>query len=215
MKRWFLYALLVLSAPAPAEVYRWVDEQGNVVFSDQPRPGAERLELPEITTYEAPAYDPSVLQESTGAPAGPVGHELRFLQPAPNETVRDNQGNVRIRLHVQPPLRPGERIALQLDEGARVIEIVEPQYVFTGLDRGTHSVQAWVVNAEGGQVSEPVQTVFHLHQASRLFEPPPPDGDNGDNGDADGPPSGPVRQAPRAPMAPRFQYNPTQNNAGG
>lgn len=36
----------VLSSPlASAEIYRWVDPQGNVHFDERPRPGAEQIEV--------------------------------------------------------------------------------------------------------------------------------------------------------------------------
>ncbi len=42
-----LFATLSLSLPAHAQVYRWVDEEGNVHFTDQPPPGknAEHVEV--------------------------------------------------------------------------------------------------------------------------------------------------------------------------
>lgn len=226
MRLWLAASLLSLCVVASAEVYRWVDEQGNVVFSDQAGPGAEPVKLPEITTYEALPYDPEILASPPeGADGGaPPRYQVAFLQPTQNETLRDNQGNVPVALQLEPRLRKNDRIVLQLDQGARTVEVDEPAYTFTGIDRGSHTLQAWVVNAQGERVGDIAQTAFHLHQASRLFEPPPDtdgdgdgdgDGDSGDGdgGDADGP-TGPVQQAPRAPMAPRFQYNPTAPNSG-
>ncbi len=42
-----LLLLLVLSLPslAGAQIYRWVDPQGNVHFESQPRPGAEAMKV--------------------------------------------------------------------------------------------------------------------------------------------------------------------------
>ena len=54
MKR-FPVLLILLSASVQADVYKSVDENGEVIFSDQPTPNAQRMKLPELPTYKAPA----------------------------------------------------------------------------------------------------------------------------------------------------------------
>jgi hypothetical protein len=39
------FVALLASPLAPAEIYRWVDPQGNVHFDARPRPGAEQVEV--------------------------------------------------------------------------------------------------------------------------------------------------------------------------
>ena len=53
------YVLLfsVLSAPALADVYKYVDENGNVVFSDEPPPDTDS-EVVELEPY-APSSTPT------------------------------------------------------------------------------------------------------------------------------------------------------------
>lgn len=41
MKRLLLLSLLLASAPATAEIVKWVDSQGKVHYGDQPPPGAK------------------------------------------------------------------------------------------------------------------------------------------------------------------------------
>lgn len=42
---WIGLALLMAAGASSANLYRWVDEQGVVHYSDQPRPGAEAVTL--------------------------------------------------------------------------------------------------------------------------------------------------------------------------
>ena len=49
-----LFSLLT-GLSAFAEVFRWVDEDGVVHFSDRPHEGAETVELPKAQTFPAPA----------------------------------------------------------------------------------------------------------------------------------------------------------------
>lgn len=53
--------MLGMASSPLAGVYKWVDEQGNIHFSDR-RPqssDSEKLELPEINTYTGVTYDTS------------------------------------------------------------------------------------------------------------------------------------------------------------
>ncbi len=49
---------LILAAPAQAEIYKYVDESGQVTFTDVYRKGAKRIELPGAPT-QLPAADKS------------------------------------------------------------------------------------------------------------------------------------------------------------
>lgn len=45
MRVLFIFLLLSLSMPSPAEVYKWTDANGRVHFTDQPVKNAETIEL--------------------------------------------------------------------------------------------------------------------------------------------------------------------------
>ena len=51
MNNWLILLCLFWSAAQAVPVYRWVDENGQVNYSDRPGPGAVRIEL----TTGAPA----------------------------------------------------------------------------------------------------------------------------------------------------------------
>ena len=49
-----LLCCLAATAVLGDTLYKWVDSQGNVHYSDKPQPGAQKLTLPKATTYTAP-----------------------------------------------------------------------------------------------------------------------------------------------------------------
>lgn len=185
----WLLLLCLVPAVSAAEIYRSVDEDGNVVYTDQPIPGGKPVDLPELSTYESPPA-PAISPQPSAAtePAAQGQSTLNFVQPSADETIFDNQGNVMVAVRVEPPLTRDQQLALQLD-GGETVQSAEPTYQFTGVDRGTHTLRAWVVSSNGQQLGEPASVIFHLRQASRMFRNPAPQ-------------SGPVQQAPRAPTAP-------------
>ena len=53
---WVALGLLVGAGGAYATtMYRWVDAQGVVHYSDQPQPGAQSIQMQSAQTYRAPA----------------------------------------------------------------------------------------------------------------------------------------------------------------
>ncbi len=50
----FLASALSLATPAGAEMYKYVDEQGRVTYSNKPIKGGKKVDLPEISTMPAP-----------------------------------------------------------------------------------------------------------------------------------------------------------------
>lgn len=66
--RWLLLSVLIFtSLPGVAEIYRYVDEQGNIVFTDEPVEDREstRIEV-QVNSYSSPSvaafnYDPSLI----------------------------------------------------------------------------------------------------------------------------------------------------------
>ncbi len=168
MKRLFLLVLCFIPLIAGAAIYRSVDKDGNVVFSDQPQPGAKQLKLPPIPTFKAPVPDQSV-DGAKKAPAKAAYAHFSIAQPADNATIRSNTGTVQVHLSLKPNLHPGDHIALKVDGQPQGGDITTTQVTFQNLNRGTHTVQAQVVNAQGDVVISTAVVTFYLHRASRLL----------------------------------------------
>ena len=73
LRRLFLLTTLLASGLAAAQVYKWVDEDGVVHFSDQPRPGAEEVQI-----QRAPS--PPSAQPTRGTAAQPPKQRQQHRQ---------------------------------------------------------------------------------------------------------------------------------------
>jgi hypothetical protein len=181
------YALLVifvlLSGSLAAAVYKWVDPQGNVHYSDIPdNPNAEQLDLPEFSRYqprlpELPSETPvedGRDRPGTSATGGDSGSQalsvLEIVQPEEDATVRNNQGNVPVVLLLNPSLEEGQYLKLMLDGTP-----VEGQHTSTsmqleGVLRGPHVLQARLMSKAGKTLVQSQSIRFFMRQASR-FDP--------------------------------------------
>jgi hypothetical protein len=95
---------------------------------------------------------------------------VRIVTPQPETTIHDNNGNLNVRVEVSPQLRRegGNRVTLLVD-GQAVASTTRPDYMLTGIDRGTHTLTAQVTNAQGDVLATSGQVTFHMWRASRLF----------------------------------------------
>lgn len=169
----FLLVLVVIPALAvAATVYRWVEPDGTVVFSDQPHHGARKMIIPPANVYEPGKFPNPMPAASTTQGAAPY-RILRISTPAPDATVRRNNGDVTVRMEVKPPLRTdrGQVIALVLDGKRLAKRYRAPQAVLRNVDRGTHTLQAQIVNGAGKVLMSSPSVTFHLMRYSRLTAP--------------------------------------------
>ena len=165
--RWTLLPLLLLAATATAETWRWVDENGVVNFSDQPRPGAERVELEGISTFSPPEWT-SQSAESRGstepdAEALEWYSRLAILSPVNEETIWNNQGNLDVALAVEPRMRSGDRINLYLDgEPVSGLPPNATRFTINRVFRGGHTLRATVVDQNGAELFSSASFVPHV-----------------------------------------------------
>ncbi len=156
-----LLALILSLAPlfAGADIYRSVDGEGNVVFSDKPGPGAKRI--PEQFT---PTYQSLPLPRSeTGAPSVDSYYTaLRFRKPAAGATVRESNDVLTIQLEIVPPLksRVGHMLVVTVDGNNLSIHNDAGPFTISDLQPGSHTLKAQVIDAAGQvQVSSDIITV--------------------------------------------------------
>ncbi|NEZ04479.1 DUF4124 domain-containing protein [Wenzhouxiangella sp. XN201] len=107
-------ALLALTpALAQDKVYRVVDKDGNVTYTDEkPDDNAEPMELPELNVLEG--EEEELPLEVTGQPPeGPAELDFRIEQPADGETIVGDI--VEIIMDIAIDIPPTAEIALVLD----------------------------------------------------------------------------------------------------
>lgn len=174
--------LLVLSFSVQAEMYKWVDENGEVVYSDEPpHEGAKPLDPPKITTTPAIKYTPPKPKaeknpEETEKKTQTRYERFEITSPPHDQPLRNNPGNVTISFALEPGLDTanGHYINLKVDGKARDDKLQSMSVTIPHMDRGTHQLQAEIRNAEGKVIKTSNSVTFHLLRHSRLFNKPAP-----------------------------------------
>lgn len=170
--RTILFTLLSLATAVAgaATVYRWVDDNGVIHFSDQPHENAQKVQLKAPQTYSAPKPQPT-RTPATPSPRteeSPTYSNCGFSEPV-NDQMFMNTSTVTAGVSLQPQLRPGDQLIVTLD-GQRVpgVPAEGGQFTISPVDRGTHSLQLVVQDGEGKPVCQSASVTFHVHQPSVL-----------------------------------------------
>jgi hypothetical protein len=146
-----LLILVAVSAAAQAQVYKRVGPDGKVYFSDQPAPGATEIKVNPVPTVKlppVPEQPPAARQEDA---AGPTYTELSIVSPTSDQAVRANDGNITVSLSLQPALKTGHAVVLNIDgeDGEQIKSGGSLTVALSNLSRGRHTLQAAVVDASG------------------------------------------------------------------
>jgi hypothetical protein len=182
--RWtvpFVALLLAVTASA-ATLYRWVDSNGVVHYSDRPAPGATPINVQSAQTFPAQPAAPATQRSATAASAQPAAayETLELWKPENDETFINTANVVEARLRVEPDLQPGHSIWLYLD-GKRVDGLPQAGETFTLNEvwRGTHTLNAVITDRSGQALIRSQTVTFHVQQNNvnspqRANQAPPP-----------------------------------------
>lgn len=164
----FTLICLACSLAFAQAVYKWVDENGVVHYSDQPHPNAEKIHVQAIQTYKPTG--PDTQASGPGAtPAAAAGAAYRGCAVVQPEDGQDfaNVPSLGIVVQTDPSLHPGDQIFVTLDgQGLNDGKPTGPQFNLSPVERGMHTLQAQVRSSDGTVLCQTPGITFNVHQAS-------------------------------------------------
>ncbi len=174
---------LAISSSLVAQVYKVVDENGNVTYTDEPpNDGTPEMVLPEISViesdYEAEADAASGTTPSeeeagdeTAVEAVKTPRELRamfrdfrILTPQPEESFWGTANTVVVSWGADAPYEDGMSVSVVVDGAAQ--EASPGGNLSVTLDRGEHRVYAVLMDSLGRRVVTTDTVTFYVHQAT-------------------------------------------------
>lgn len=192
MRSLTIAAALAVMSQGHAAVYAWIDETGQVHYSDQWVPGCEEMKLSESLTIIEPVAP--VLTDDAERVAGsrevhvgeeadePVYRSLKVVSPAEDECLRRTGGIVKALVNIDPAPQnekllqhPGHRIRARVDgqllESEILIGVQDGSLALflTEVFRGTHQLQVTIEDADGQSLAQSQTVRFHVQQFSPII----------------------------------------------
>lgn len=166
----FIAASLVAQISV-ADVFRSVDADGNVTYSDVPHKGATKVQIQKPTIIPSVRTTSKLTPKKDGKDAVDYT-SVKIISPANDETLRNIQ-SVSITGQVSPSLqaRLGHRASFLFD-GKR---IGEPSRQLNAripdIERGAHTLQLVILDKDGKTIGKSPVSTFFVHKNSILNTP--------------------------------------------
>ena len=174
MTRLMLSLMLLAASAMPllAQVYKHVDEDGKVTYSDQPlHEGDEPVELKSISVIPGRKQPPAMAQPPEQAPEPPaVKFRLDWLRPEPDQVFWNIGGQLTVELELEPGLPAGHRVEIWLD-GRYVTDWAGGPVQLDEVWRGEHRLEARLLDVQGRQLTR-TSVTFYVQQKSLLIDTP-------------------------------------------
>jgi hypothetical protein len=166
-----IFCLSLFSYSTWAEIYRSVNENGVVTYSDQPNPKAESVKLPAANISTQPTQ-PSQKTQTTDTVEKKLGQHVDYTafeinSPKDQDTFQ-NATEFPISVTINPALQEGDKIQFLLD-GTPILSPVADTGITIPkvqdgkelVERGSHTISAQIINAQGDVIATtPGITIF-------------------------------------------------------
>lgn len=172
----FFVVASTIAITGRADIFKTIDQHGNVTYSDKPSNQAEQINLPptpliHVTTPNPKSTPPTEANENQQLGASSY-QQLDINEPSDNKSIHNNTGDVAVSVSLQPSLSSGHTISISVD-GKEFYKGTASSTTLNNIDRGTHALQAAILDHKGQVLIKSKTRTFHLHRQSALFHPNP------------------------------------------
>lgn len=150
-----------------AGVYRVVDENGNITYTDNPpvdNPSVESIKLPSINTQPAPQVSVPTTKETEDEALN--YEQLSIVSPSEGTTITPGQRSIPVEVSLTPALREGDAIQLLFNGQPFGSPSNSTHFTIQPLIRGEHSIQAYVIDSENNIVIRSGATTVYVKRPS-------------------------------------------------
>ncbi len=164
MRTYLLFALIFLCLPAFAGIYKWMDEDGKVHYSDQEEKGSEEVKLPATVTYTPTASAEKKIHKE---PVKKHSYsKMSIVQPKLNEKLLSSKGDVQVSIQLEPGLQSGDTITIYLDGKELLKGQKQTSLTLVSVDHGSHTLKATVFAKNAESLISSKSIIFHLWRAA-------------------------------------------------
>ncbi len=174
--RYILISLLTFSSLIAAqEVYKTTEPDGVPLFSDRNRVGAEKLEIDPLPTIKihTPVDRPATGSNKLSAGSEtPVYARIAIENPVDDSVVWAKGESMAVFVVTEPEFvsGTGHAIGLRLDGKLTDVRSQRGNITLMNVDRGTHTLQAVILDSSGRVIAESGLVTFHLKRHSILHK---------------------------------------------
>ena len=161
----FVTAITLASGSAVGGIYKYLDENGQIAYSDKPVEGAKRMNIQLRPTPEPDEVE-DVVEElaSDGTSAEVTDYEsLELLTPTQEKVISDRSGSVQVIALPTPRLSRSHELVITVD-GKDISRGRHANLNLSQVSRGTHIVSARILDASGTLIITSPSVTFYVQK---------------------------------------------------
>jgi len=176
------FLTVVITNPLMAEVYKVVDEDGNITYTDKPPPdGSKPIKLAPISVIEAPTYEKAPEKAKEGAEGEELSlrdlrrlyRDFAIISPQSEESVWHPDGPTVVAWSTAKQLKKGMQVTVFLN-GKKQATTTERIIPVAGLDRGEHTVTAELKDTKNRKIATAEPVTFFIKRPNIYTNRPRP-----------------------------------------
>lgn len=190
MKKLSFIALLLTCVSLNAQVYSYVDSNGNTIYTDNPPENQETRDLdikitPSVNNKTVNSVDEPDLKTVRLSPTTPINipnasngdsnapfkitsisyQSLTIVTPEHEDTIINSDGQLMISLESSPKLSSDHKYRIVID-GKTVSESTSPTFSINNLERGEHKLIAEIIDSNKSVIKKSKEQVFYIRQTT-------------------------------------------------
>jgi hypothetical protein len=143
-------------------MYRWVDKDKTVHYSDRPQPGAQSVPVQSTQTYSAPKAPPTPMR-NTAAPSPPPVASCSITAPTADQVFPNAQS-----LTISYSGPTGGKAELLFNGASRQTLPAGSAFTISPVPRGSHTAVVAITSDTGAALCRTPSVTFHVTQPSLL-----------------------------------------------
>jgi hypothetical protein len=172
----FIACLLFSLSPivAQAEIYKHINKDGTVEYTDTPSIDAKPVILPKLTIWHLDKPLPTPTTTTPNTTSHKPSHKMAdyqslvFVSPQDNSAFYATNGELAVSVKTSPSLQNGDRIEFLVD-GQSVLTTSSTHGTLKNLDRGTHQFSAKIIDKSGKALFSGNTITVTIHKPSILL----------------------------------------------
>lgn len=169
----FLMLTLASLAQGQTRIYKVVDANGNITFTDKPpmnsKENSSSVELNQINISAPPPERAPKAASDTSQPAATINYDITITSPPDSTTIPMGPGNFSLSASINPALENGDKLQLILNGEPYGRPQSSSNWGLTNVLRGAHDLSVQAVNDSGKVLSQSRPVRVYVLRPSKLY----------------------------------------------
>lgn len=157
-------ALIIIFPVNAYTVYKKVNEDGTIEYSDQPFPGSIEAQLPPVNTQDA-QFSPPVSSSHVTEPVS-IKSSINIISPSNGDSIRSNPGEFTIMVQKEVPDDESYLTQVLINNKPYLKPFKGTVFKVKDMDRGVIKIKVQLQSSLGNILATSKEIIVYMHKAT-------------------------------------------------